>query len=120
MSLRGVNGTVHVNEYLLDEKNISGGIKEALLPALWLTVGSVHSDSRQQTFLFFWEGLGGWMGSGAGGGERRRNTGTGTHSEKRRQREGGWLAAGALTPTLHGAEDGSSCVCAHVWVGVCV
>lgn len=119
VSLRGLNGTVHVNKYLLNEKNISGGIKEAMLSALWLTVGSAQRQ-QQQTFLFFREGLGGWMGSGAEGGRGAETQAPELTRKNRRQREGGWLAAGALTPTLYGAEAGSSCVCAHVWVGGCV
>lgn len=109
-----------MNKYLLNEKNISGGIKEAMLSALWLTVGSVHSDSSSRCFCSFGKG---WVDGWEAGPEGERGGETQAPEltwKNRRQREGGCLAAGALTPTLYGAEDGSSCVCAHVWVGVCV
>lgn len=72
-------------------------------------------EQQSQWFPVVWKGLGGWTGSRAGvvGKRSQGKEGTGT-LKKRRQQGGGWLAAGALTPTLCGAEDGSPRVCAHV------
>lgn len=99
MSLHGLNGTVHVNKYLLNEKNISGGIKEVMLSSFWFTAGSVHRDSGSRRFCSFGKGwVDGWD-AGPRGGERRRNTGAGTHSEK--QASAGRRLVGSWGPDTH-------------------
>lgn len=71
-------------------------------------------EQQLRWFPFFWKGLGGWTGSRAREEGKRSPGEAGTGTLKKTTAGGGWLAAGALTPTLCGAEDGSACVCAHV------
>lgn len=118
-SVCGLNETVHVkclelNKYLLNEKKSLGGIKEVMDIKGLVAAGSAHGAAVSGSFHSSGRGLGGRAASRAGaGGEADPGT------PKRQQRGGGWSAAGALTPTPRGA-DGSACVCAHVWAGVCV
>lgn len=105
---------LELNKYLLNEKKSLGGIKEVMGIKGLVAVGSAHGVAVNGSFHSSGGGLGGWAAGRAGAG-READPGT----PKRRQRGGGCLAAGALTPTPCGA-DGSACVCAHVWAGVCV
>lgn len=89
-----------------------GGMKEVTVSSVCLVVGSAHGSS---SFCSFGKGQVGGQEAGPGSaGGKPQNSG------EQVQREGGWLAAGALTPTLCGAEAASSRVCACVGGGVCV
>lgn len=89
------------------------------MSSAWLVAGSAHGNSSSSSrFCSSGKGCVDELEAGPvsqGRGERGAGTGT---LKKRWQLGGGGLAAGALTPTLCGAEDGSACV--HTCGRVCV
>lgn len=82
-------------------KKISlGGIKEVMVSSVLLVVGSAHGNNSSNSFYSSGEGWVDGPEARPGNGERGgREAGTGTL--KKQQQGGGWLAAGALTPTLY-------------------